>query len=209
MPCAATDWPRRTGARRAPLGLVLTSAHLWHNRPGVDLNGVWQPAPGRGAPPACRPGPLRAGGVEAVLAAPGHLQLNTELGARFASYALTADGVARPQGRVRRADAGAAARGSADQGRRRRGGVPRRRLPRRRRGDDPALREEVDADAHAEGVLRVAELLETPGDRRAEPHRPASRTPAVEEGAAGPLEARRGRGGSRSARRTCPCSRAS
>ena len=27
------------------LDLVLSSsAHLWHNRPGVDVNGVWQPA---------------------------------------------------------------------------------------------------------------------------------------------------------------------
>ena len=33
------------GAADRLLDLVLnSSAHLWHNRPGVNLNGVWYPA---------------------------------------------------------------------------------------------------------------------------------------------------------------------
>src|SRR5580692_1420386 len=38
------------------LDLVLnSSAHLWHNRPGVDVRGTWQPAKGAGAPPDAKP----------------------------------------------------------------------------------------------------------------------------------------------------------
>ena len=34
------------GAAERLLSLVLDgSAHLWHNRPGLDVNGTWHPAP--------------------------------------------------------------------------------------------------------------------------------------------------------------------
>src|SRR5215470_6674197 len=81
------------GAADRLLSLVLdSSAHLWHNRPGVNLSGVWYPATGRyrntGAPPV-RPGLF----VPAAVNLYGQLleiyQLDAELAARFASYALT------------------------------------------------------------------------------------------------------------------------
>ena len=81
------------GAADRLLSLVLnSSAHLWHNRPGVNLSGIWYPATGRyrsiGAP-AVRPGLF----VPAAVNLYGQLleiyQLDAELAARFASYALT------------------------------------------------------------------------------------------------------------------------
>lgn len=74
------------------LDLVLNaSAHLWHNRPGVDIGGVWHPAKGRrageGTPVA--PG-LFVPAAENIY---GRLldifELNADLMAHFASYALT------------------------------------------------------------------------------------------------------------------------
>jgi hypothetical protein len=77
------------------LDLVLnSSAHLWHNRPGFDVGGVWQPpknakkkAVPRGAAPV-RPGLF----VPAAAALYGKLVdiylLNADLMAHFASYAL-------------------------------------------------------------------------------------------------------------------------
>jgi len=74
------------------LDLVLnSSAHLWHNRPGVDVNGTWHPAQGRqrdapGTP--VKPGLF----VPAAERLYGRLleiyQLNPSLMAHFASYAL-------------------------------------------------------------------------------------------------------------------------
>jgi hypothetical protein len=74
------------------LDLVLnSSAHLWHNRPGVDVNGTWQPAvrgkrPARGTP--VKPGLF----VPAAAALYARLleiyKLNVDLMAHFASYAL-------------------------------------------------------------------------------------------------------------------------
>ncbi len=79
------------------LDLVLSSsAHLWHNRPGVDIGGVWHPRRGvRGR--------ARAAGTQGVQVRPGLFvpaaatlysklleiyELNVELSAHFASYAL-------------------------------------------------------------------------------------------------------------------------
>ena len=78
------------------LDLVLnSSAHLWHNRPGVEVDGVWRPARkrdggsgklrGRAVPPGLH--------VTAAVALYRRLleiyQLNPELMAHFASYALS------------------------------------------------------------------------------------------------------------------------
>lgn len=81
------------------LDLVLSSsAHLWHNRPGYGLNGVWHPMPKR------KPGSMVALPRGAVQAKPGLFvpaaqqlyarlleiyALNATLFAHFASYALT------------------------------------------------------------------------------------------------------------------------
>jgi hypothetical protein len=81
-------------AQRGPaeklLDLVLSSgAHLWHNRPGVDAGGVWKPAP-RGTPAGRRLAP----GLFVPAAASLYSRLleirtlNEELLARFASYSL-------------------------------------------------------------------------------------------------------------------------
>jgi hypothetical protein len=72
------------------LDVVLSSsAHLWHNRPGIDVDGAWRPAKGskvKGTP--VKPGLF----VPAAVALYGRLleinRLNAELMAHFASYAL-------------------------------------------------------------------------------------------------------------------------
>src|SRR5688572_4783192 len=85
--------PEERGAADRLLSLVLnSSAHLWHNRPGVNRNGVWYPATERhrttGAPHA-KPGLF----VPAAELLYGQLleiyRLDAELAARFASYAVT------------------------------------------------------------------------------------------------------------------------
>ncbi|MCS6899395.1 MAG: vWA domain-containing protein [Myxococcales bacterium] len=79
------------------LDLVLTSsAHLWHNRPGIEVNGVWKPAPRkRNSPKARAHGPgrippgLYAPAAEALYSRLLDIYLlNTKLMAHFASYAL-------------------------------------------------------------------------------------------------------------------------
>ena len=76
------------------LDLVLSSsAHLWHNRPGLDVNGTWRPAKGDGAGKArgkaVKPGLF----VPAAVALYSRLleiyKLNADLMAHFASYALS------------------------------------------------------------------------------------------------------------------------
>ena len=79
------------------LDVVLSSsAHLWHNRPGLNVNGAWQPAPRKkGSRKARRMGNnqvtpgLFAPAAESLY---GRLldiyQLNSELMAHFASYVL-------------------------------------------------------------------------------------------------------------------------
>lgn len=75
------------------LDLVLnSSAHLWHNRPGLDVGGVWHAAKGKGAR-KLNGTPLKPGlFVPAAATLYGKLLdiylLNTDLFAHFASYAL-------------------------------------------------------------------------------------------------------------------------
>ena len=88
-----------TEAQKGPaeklLDLTLSaSAHLWHNRPGVDVAGAWHPKRGtkkeilaRGTP--VKPG-LHVAAAERLYARLLDIhRLNSELMARFASYALT------------------------------------------------------------------------------------------------------------------------
>ncbi len=74
------------------LDVVLgSSAHLWHNRPGIDVNGTWHPAKSTKKPPrgrAVAPGLF----VPAAVALYSRLleihKLNADLMAHLASYAL-------------------------------------------------------------------------------------------------------------------------
>jgi len=80
------------GAAERLLDLVLnSSAHLWHNRPGVNLGGQWQPAiqrhRGHGVP--VRPGLFVPAAVNLYSQLVEIYKLDAELGARFASYAAT------------------------------------------------------------------------------------------------------------------------
>ncbi len=78
------------------LDLILNaSAHLWHNRPGVDVAGTWYPAKGKkklppnAKPVVVTPG-LHAPAAERLYARLLDVyKLNTDLMAHFASYALT------------------------------------------------------------------------------------------------------------------------
>ena len=73
------------------LDLVLGSgAHLWHNRPGLDDGGVWRPAlRQRPAPGArVRPGLFVPAATDLYRKLLEIYQLNAELAAHFASYAL-------------------------------------------------------------------------------------------------------------------------
>jgi hypothetical protein len=91
--------PTLPEAQRGPaerlLELVLGgSAHLWHNRPGLDVNGVWHPAQGASAELVRRGTPVKPGlFVPAAVKLYRQLldiyRLNTHLMAHFASYALT------------------------------------------------------------------------------------------------------------------------
>jgi hypothetical protein len=81
------------GAAERLLDLVLNSgAHLWHNRPGVNLNGVWFPATQAHratAAPRARPGLFVPAAVDLYVKLLDIYRLDAELAARFASYALT------------------------------------------------------------------------------------------------------------------------
>jgi len=78
------------GPAERMLDVVLgSSAHLWHNRPGLNIGGAWQPAKGakkKGTP--VKPGLF----VPAAVALYQRLlelhKLNADLMAHFASYAL-------------------------------------------------------------------------------------------------------------------------
>lgn len=76
------------------LDLVLSSsAHLWHNRPGVNAKGIWHAAPKKGQAPikgeAVRPGLFVPAAVSLYARLLEIYQLNADLMAHFASYALT------------------------------------------------------------------------------------------------------------------------
>ena len=76
------------------LDLVLSSsAHLWHNRPGLEVGGVWQPKPKKGQPVPKNAREVKPGlHVSAAVRLYERLleihELNTDLLAHFASYAL-------------------------------------------------------------------------------------------------------------------------
>ncbi len=77
------------------LDLVLSSsAHLWHNRPGIEVNGLWQMKPKKGTPlprgaAEVRPG-LHVAAAERLYTRLLEIyRLNEVLFAHFASYALT------------------------------------------------------------------------------------------------------------------------
>jgi Mg-chelatase subunit ChlD len=77
------------------LDLVLSSsAHLWHNRPGLDVGGTWHAKRGAKKEIAARGTPVKPGlfvpAAERLYARLLDIyRLNAELMARFASYALT------------------------------------------------------------------------------------------------------------------------
>lgn len=77
------------------LDLVLSSsAHLWHNRPGLSVRNVWRPMPKKGEAVPQSAVPVKPGlFVPAAVQLYSRLleiyQLNPELMAHFSSYALT------------------------------------------------------------------------------------------------------------------------
>jgi hypothetical protein len=81
------------GAAERLLDVVLTGgAHLWHNRIGVDLGGVWYPATRRHRSygmPLVRPGLFVPAAVDLYGKLLDIYRLDNELAARFASYAAT------------------------------------------------------------------------------------------------------------------------
>lgn len=76
------------------LDLVLSSsAHLWHNRPGIEVAGVWQPRPKAGSVRArgakdVKPGLHEAAAVKLYEKLLEIYGLNVDLFAHFAAYAL-------------------------------------------------------------------------------------------------------------------------
>src|SRR3954465_12465564 len=84
---------KQMGPAEKLLDLVLSaSAHLWHNRPGYDVNGAWHPPVKKGASAPKQGVPVKPG-----LHVPAAVQLyarlleiyglNPDLFAHFASYA--------------------------------------------------------------------------------------------------------------------------
>lgn len=94
----ATQAAVLTEAQKGPaeklLDLVLgSSAHLWHNRPGLDVNGTWHAKRGankaqlsRGVP--VKPGLFAPAAEKLYATLLDIFGLNAELAARFASYVL-------------------------------------------------------------------------------------------------------------------------
>lgn len=78
------------GAAERLLSVVLNSgAHLWHNRPGVEVGGIWFPANGRQQGQRVRPGLFVPAATDLYGSLLEIYELDGELMARFASYALT------------------------------------------------------------------------------------------------------------------------
>ncbi len=86
---------KQMGPAEKLLDLVLSSsAHLWHNRPGYDVKGTWHPPVKKGAPAPKNGVPVKPGlhapaAVELYERLLEIYELNAELFAHFASYALT------------------------------------------------------------------------------------------------------------------------
>lgn len=73
--------------------VISSSAHLWHNRPGLEVAGVWQPKPKAGAPrprgaKEVKPGLHEAAAVRLYERLLEIYSLNVDLFAHFAAYAL-------------------------------------------------------------------------------------------------------------------------
>ncbi len=90
-----TDLPlpeAQMGPAERMLDLILnSSAHLWHNRPGLDVGGIWHPArgnPGARAGVRLRPGLFVPAAVNLYSRLLDIYRLNATLMAHFASYAL-------------------------------------------------------------------------------------------------------------------------
>ena len=199
------------GAADRLLDLVLnSSAHLWHNRPGVDVNGVWHPA--TTAPPGVRPArrparPLRAGRGRPLLAAPRDLPAQRRADGALRELRAHRDRLARPQGRCAalmlvQPRAGEPVHDDD-------GSVAFHDDDYRDVGEAMILRYEKKSTRMMtpKAVLRVAAPAGDAGDRRAQPRRGLRRSRPA-EAAARPLDSGRPRSGSPTARRTCRCSRA-
>ena len=90
---ARTHLPEsQMGPAERLLDVVLgSSAHLWHNRPGLDVRGVWQPAKGTAKPDrgkAVAPGLFVPAAVSLYSRLLEIHTLNADLMAHLASYAL-------------------------------------------------------------------------------------------------------------------------
>lgn len=71
------------------LDLILNSSeHLWHNRPGLEINGRWVPARGNRGGARVSPGLHTAAAVRLYARLLEIYQLNADLMAHFASYVL-------------------------------------------------------------------------------------------------------------------------
>lgn len=93
MTTARTPLPEsQMGPAERLLDVVLGgSAHLWHNRPGVEINGEWKPAKNAGkaaGAKAIKPGLHVAAAVQLYGRLLEIYKLNAELMAHLASYAL-------------------------------------------------------------------------------------------------------------------------
>src|SRR5688572_2339496 len=92
MTTARTPLPEsQMGPAERLLDVVLgSSAHLWHNRPGLDAGGTWKPAKGaaKGAGTPVKPGLHVPAAVALYTRLLEIYALNADLMAHFASYAL-------------------------------------------------------------------------------------------------------------------------
>jgi len=92
MTTARTPLPEsQMGPAERLLDVVLgSSAHLWHNRPGIDAGGTWKPAKGaaKGAGTPVKPGLHVPAAVALYTRLLEIHKLNADLMAHFASYAL-------------------------------------------------------------------------------------------------------------------------
>jgi len=92
MTTARTPLPEsQMGPAERLLDVVLrSSAHLWHNRPGLDVGGTWKPAKGAqaGAGTPVEPGLYVPAAVALYTRLLEIHKLNADLMAHFASYAL-------------------------------------------------------------------------------------------------------------------------
>ena len=175
MTTARTPLPEsQMGPAERLLDLVLGgSAHLWHNRPGLDVRGTWHPAKGSRRPTVGEDqGRHRYAGEARACSCPPRSRStrgcststsSTRPHGALRELRARRDRLARSQGRVRGAHARAGALPAARAGRRRLGRVLRRRSPRASaRRWCCATRRRSTRMLTPKAVLRIAELLEMP-----------------------------------------------